>query len=193
MVIAHHLILTGYGHWLPNDPRGSLSRGTHTPGLAQLAESHFGRRATQPTAEQLRAFHEEARALLAHEVLWFDRTQCRVAAGALGEVIRRERLTCYACAILTDHVHVLMRKHRLRGEEMSAACGRGIREALRGAGRVPEDHPVFSADVCDMYKSDPASVRACIGYIRENLPKHGLSVVDYDFVTPYNNWPFHKR
>lgn len=25
MVLAHHLILTGYGHWLPNDPRGSFS------------------------------------------------------------------------------------------------------------------------------------------------------------------------
>ncbi|OQB82433.1 MAG: hypothetical protein BWX88_03985 [Planctomycetes bacterium ADurb.Bin126] len=25
MVIGHHLMFTGYGHWLPNDPRGSLS------------------------------------------------------------------------------------------------------------------------------------------------------------------------
>lgn len=25
-IIAHHLILHGYGHWLPNDPRGSGSR-----------------------------------------------------------------------------------------------------------------------------------------------------------------------
>lgn len=24
-IIAHHLILHGYGHWFPNDPRGSGS------------------------------------------------------------------------------------------------------------------------------------------------------------------------
>lgn len=108
-------------------------------------------------------------------------------------MIRRERLTCYACAILTDHVHVLIRKHRLTGEAMSAACKEGIREALRSTGTVPGDHPVFSADVCDMYKSDPGAVRSCIEYIRDNFPKHGLPVVDYDFVTPYDDGPFHNR
>jgi len=27
MIIAHHLIWTAYGFWLPNDPRGSSSHG----------------------------------------------------------------------------------------------------------------------------------------------------------------------
>ncbi len=193
MVIGHHLILTGYGHWLPNDPRGSLSAGTHTPALARLAQSHFGRRTTQPTKEQLRAFHREARPLLTHEILWFDEPHRHAAAKALTEVIRRERLTCWACAILADHVHVLLRKHRLSGEEISAACKQEIREKLRAMEMVPEDHPVFSADVCDMYKSDPASVRTCIGYIHDNFGKHGLTPVNYPFVTPYNDWPRHRR
>lgn len=27
-IIAHHLVLTGYGQWLSNDPRGSMSEKT---------------------------------------------------------------------------------------------------------------------------------------------------------------------
>jgi hypothetical protein len=42
-------------------------------------------------------------------------------------------------------------------------------------------------------KSDPASVRSCTGYTNANFPKHGLDPVCYDFVTPYDNWPFHKQ
>jgi len=76
---------------------------------------------------------------------------------------------------------------------MSAACKEGIRDALRGAGVVPEDHPVFSADVRDMYKSDPAAARRCVRYIRDNFPQHALPIVDYDFVTAYDDWPFHNR
>ena len=72
MVIAHHLILTGYGHWLPNDPRGSMSVETYCPELARVAETHFGRKKQQPRREELRRFHQIAQKLLAHEVVWFN-------------------------------------------------------------------------------------------------------------------------
>ena len=42
MVIAHHIILTGYGHWLPNDPRGSMSREVHSARIAELGPDHDG-------------------------------------------------------------------------------------------------------------------------------------------------------
>jgi hypothetical protein len=36
IVIAHHLIWTNYGWWLPNDPRGSLSRTIASDLIAEL-------------------------------------------------------------------------------------------------------------------------------------------------------------
>jgi hypothetical protein len=45
-VIAHHLVWTVYGTWLPNDPRGSGSRYVAASALAELgglAETAFGR------------------------------------------------------------------------------------------------------------------------------------------------------
>ena len=125
-------------------------------------------------------------------MLWFDVAERQAIGEALGEVIRRERLTCYACAVLTDHVHVLIRKHRLKGEEMSRAFKDAARERLRRAGCVSEDHPVFSADACDMYKSDPQAVRNCIQYIYDNFRKHHLPPVEYKYVVGYDGWPFHK-
>ena len=193
MVIAHHLMLTGYGHWLPNEPRGSMSLTTHSPKLAQLAHTHFGRRKRQPSLEELRAFYRKARPYLAHEVLWFGATGRKVIAEAMDDAIQRERFTCYACAVLTNHVHLLVRKHWLKGEEMSSLFREAAREELTAEGLAPKGHPVFSADVCDHYKSDPEAVRRCARYIEGNFRKHKLPVVKYDFVTPYDGWPFRKR
>ena len=72
MVIAYHIILTGYGHWLPNDPRGSMSKEIAAGKLFALGSIHYGRKAIQPSREDLRAFRSQARPLLEHDVLWFD-------------------------------------------------------------------------------------------------------------------------
>ncbi|MDY7010290.1 MAG: hypothetical protein SVV80_05990 [Planctomycetota bacterium] len=192
MVIAHHLILTGYGHWLPNDPRGSMSLKTYAPELSQLAEAHFGRRKTQPPREELRRFYRRARKYLAYDVLWFNSAERQAIAEAIGEVIRRERLTCYACAVLTNHAHLLIRKHKLKGEEMSRMFKDAAREKLQREKLAPVEHPVFSADICDFYKSDSRAVVVCAGYIQQNFRKHNIPEVTYKFTTTYDGWPFRK-
>jgi hypothetical protein len=44
IIIAHHLMWTLYGWWLPNDPRGSTSRMIRNNLIAELGELHFGRK-----------------------------------------------------------------------------------------------------------------------------------------------------
>jgi len=193
MVIAYHLMFTGYGHWLPNDPRGSMSRKTHTPELAQFGKTHHGRKSAQPSLGELREFSRRAEPRLAHPILWFDPSRRRALVEAIGSVVRDERLTCYACAVLTNHVHVLIRKHRLRGEQMRDRIRQAGRDALHQAGLVPPEHPVFSERSCIVYKDDPASVGTCIHYINDNFAKHRLAPTIYEFVVPYDNWPFHKQ
>jgi hypothetical protein len=48
VVKAAHLVLTGYGHWLPNDPRGSGSEEIRKLGLEMLGPIHFGSKRVQP-------------------------------------------------------------------------------------------------------------------------------------------------
>ena len=56
MIIAHHLIWTCYGWWLPNDPRGSGSHSIRTDLLADLGDLHYGRKRVQPPGGDVRAF-----------------------------------------------------------------------------------------------------------------------------------------
>lgn len=112
LVIAYHLIWTAYGWWLPNDPRGSGSKTIRNDILAELGELHYGRKRMQPAGAEVRQFQERAVEVLRHPRLTIDGTTVTEVAEAFREVIERHRYTCYACAIMPDHVHVLIRKHR---------------------------------------------------------------------------------
>lgn len=86
MIIAHHIILTGYGHWLPNDPRGSLSRKIRQSKFQVLGEIHYGRKKDQPSIQELRTFHAEAKKYLNHEVLWFNDAKSKPSARRWGNL-----------------------------------------------------------------------------------------------------------
>lgn len=72
MVAAYHLIWTGYGHWLPNDPRGSMSHELRCANILPLGEIHFGRKRVQPVSQVIKEFYEAACGILKHELLNFN-------------------------------------------------------------------------------------------------------------------------
>ena len=43
------------------------------------------------------------------------------------------------------------------------------------------------------YKSTPQAVHNCIEYINRNFARHGLTRMEYDFVVPYDDWPFREK
>src|SRR5690348_580113 len=94
LVIAHHLIWTAYGWWLPNDPRGSGSRTVHSDIIAELGALHFGRKRVQPAGRVVREFYERAAHVLRHPLLTFDAAARDVIAAAFAEVVAAERYTC---------------------------------------------------------------------------------------------------
>src|SRR5262245_22677965 len=104
-VVAYHLIWTNYGTWLPNDPRGSGSKGVDTSVLAELGDEDLGRKKIQPARGKVHAFYESAEPLLQFPVIRFDAEQRSVIAEAFGDTIRAHQYTCYACAIMPDHSH----------------------------------------------------------------------------------------
>ncbi len=118
IVIAHHIMWTLYGWWLPNDPRGSTSRTIRNDLIAELGELHFGRKRIQPAGRDIGAFYEQAAAMLKHPLLSFAPAEFAVVANAIGESIEELGYTCYASAVMPDHVHLVIRKHRHLAEEM---------------------------------------------------------------------------
>ena len=193
MVIAHPLILTGYGHWLPNDPRGSLSVELRKEELSELGDIHYGRKSPQPPREEIREFFRKAPDHLDQPILWFEEAQRAVIAEAFREEIVAQGLTCYACAILPNHAHLVIRVHKLKGREMIDRFKFCSRSKLIFGGQFPQDHRVWSEDVADIYKFSPDQVTSAIDYTNGNPAKHRLPPQTWGFVVPYDGWPFHKR
>src|SRR5579884_3511157 len=118
LVIAHHLIWTVYGRWLPNDPRGSMSHCIRCDILSDLGVLHHGRKRLQPAGKEIRTFYERADPLLKFPVLDLIAQDVAEVARSFESEMNLQRYTCYACAIMPDHVHVLIRKHKHQAEEM---------------------------------------------------------------------------
>ena len=143
IVIAYHLIWTAYGWWLPNDPRGSMSRFVASDLLSELGAVHFGRKHVQPARSKLLDFFAGSSDLLDHARLTFDAVAFQTIAGAFAQTIALCRYTCYGCAIMPDHVHLVIRKHKHSAEEMIWNLQRESRLLLIERGPRDREHPVW--------------------------------------------------
>lgn len=188
MVIAYHLIWVGYGWWLPNDPRGSMSNRVRNDFLKDLGELHFGRKRIQPRSFVIRDFYERAVDVLKHPLLTFGATELRTIAEAFAKTICDCGYTCYGCAIMPDHVHLLIRKHRDKAEEMIAHLQRESHIRLRESNLVDWEHPVWGGKGWRVFLEDEEDVRRTVKYIEENPVKIGDPKQVWDFVSPYDGW-----
>jgi len=191
MVIAYHLIWTAYGWWLPNDLRGSYSHIVKGPQIAELAELHYGRRAIQPASHEIRQFYEQASRILRYPLLKINSTATSRIAKAFEETIAARHYTCYACAIMPDHVHILIRKHRDRAEDMILQLQQSSRDALIASTLRNPEHPTWSLGGWKAFLDHPDEVRRTIRYIEQNPVKIRRAIQRYSFVTEYDNWPLH--
>ena len=190
MVIAHHLVWTGYGWWLPNDPRGSMSKEIRNDLLKELGELHYGRKKIQPVPSAIRQFYSEAQSRLKHPLLEFSAREMSVIGESFARTIARNKYTCYACAIMRDHVHVLIRRHRDRAEEMISALQETSCTAMAP---LHNGHPIWGGPGWKVFLETPDDIRRTIRYIQNNPPKQRLPAQSWTFVAPYDGWPLGSR
>lgn len=174
MVIGYHLIWTAYGWWLPNDPRGSISRAIRDDVIAELGALHYGRKQIQPAGGEIREFYREAAKRLKHDLLTFDRVQRDFLGACFAEVIDSEGYTCYACAIMPDRIHILIRKHLDRAEDMILNLHTHSRLRFRAQGLRSQDHPLWGGPGWKVFLDTPDDIRRTIRYIENNPLKLGL-------------------
>jgi REP element-mobilizing transposase RayT len=188
LVIAHHLIWTAYGWWLPNDPRGSMSEEIRVEPITALGELHHGRKHVQPPSAEIRRFYEQARDVLKHPLLAFTDEDIALLAQCFGQVIQDRRYTCYACALMPDHVHLLIRRHRDWAEVMIECFQEASRQALIAAGRRAPTHPVWGGPGWKVFLNTRQDMERIVRYIRENPVKAGRAEQQWEFVKPYAGW-----
>lgn len=191
IVIAYHLIWTAYGWWLPNDPRGSTSRSVASDLIAELGELHYGRRRVQPARWVVREFYAKARDVLKHPLLPLGPPETVAVAEGFAQAISQEHYTCYACAIMPDHVHLLIRKHKHTAEQMIECLQQVSRVQLVDAGFRTADHPVWAVSGWKVFLDHPDDVRRTIRYVEANPSKGKLPRQCWGFVKRYDGWPLH--
>lgn len=183
---------TVYGWWLPNDPRGSTSKVVRSDFLNELGELHFGRKTLQPASRDIRAFYEQAKSLLKYPLLDFNSSAIKSVGTGFDEALQRFRYTCYACAILPDHVHLLIRKHKHTAEEMIANLQHFSRLRLSADGSRSADHPTWTRGGWKVFLDHPDEVIRTINYIDRNPIPYLMKKQKWPFVTLYDNWPLHR-
>jgi REP element-mobilizing transposase RayT len=185
VILASHLVFTGYGHWLSNDPRGSGSEEIRKDDLKSLGEIHLGRKRVQPPRDEIKNFYRAAEPLLEHEVKWFDENMRQAIAEAVGSAAKRLGYTLYALAICSNHAHAVVRSHRDRADSIWMNLANSAREALCQAALVSADHPVWSNRPYKVFKYTRDELSDAIKYVQDNPMKEGLPRQHWDFVRSY--------
>jgi hypothetical protein len=113
VVLGYHLIITAYGFWLPNDPRGSWSDFVGSWELRQFgpATKTDNRRsvAARPHDVQLR---RAAKEVLKYPDVHFTDAQVRTIGRGFADWVQHNGVTIWACSILAEHVHFVIARHR---------------------------------------------------------------------------------
>jgi REP element-mobilizing transposase RayT len=198
MVIGYHVIISAYGFWLPNDPRGSWSDFVGAWELVQFgrATKTDSRRSVAAKSHD-RAARLEAKQSLKYPCVRYSGLQARAVGRGFAAFVAKSRLVVWACSILPDHVHLVTARHRYKVEEVAkhlkgAATARLTEENLHplsdmrtGGGRTPS--PWAEGQWAVFLDSDD-DLRRAIRYVEGNPPKEGLPRQRWSFVTPFRGW-----
>lgn len=193
MVLGYHIIITTYGFWLPNDPRGSWSDFVRSWELRR-----FGRATKIDTRRSVAAvqhnyrLRQEAKSALQYPEVHLTGVQAREVGRAIGDYSARNGLKIWACSILPEHMHLVLGRYRfkieqvanlLKGAATSHLAARGLhpfQEQRRREGRLP---PMWTRREWKVFLDSMDDIHRAIRYVEENPVKEGKRRQRWSFVT----------
>ncbi len=198
MVIASHVIFSAYGFWLPNDERGSWSDFVRRWELLRFdpATNVHTRRSVAGRAFDWRK-RDAAKAALLHPAVVFTGVQALFVARAFADGVRRSGFVILACAILPDHVHLVLGRHEYDVEQVINRLKGAATRELSGAGLHPLDgHRTkengvpspWAAGLWKVFLNAAEDVRRSVEYVRNNPVKEGHKPQTWPFVTRWESW-----
>ena len=192
MIVGYHIIFGTYGFWLPNDPRGSWS---DFVGSWELFR--YGGKATRTTERHSVAYrdHDRERRIgtkkkLKYPAVKLTGVQARAVGRGFARYFARSNAPAWACAILPDHVHLVVGRGQHKVETLVIAIkglatrelkSEGIhpqQELVRPSGSVPK---CFAQGEWKVFL-DPDDVDRAVRYVEDNPVKEGLPRQKWSFV-----------
>ncbi len=181
MIIAYHAVFSTYGTWLPNDPRGSYSKAVYDDEIRALGGLRYGRQDPQPARETLRRFWAASRGITNRPPFFIDDSKRRNVARGFSRAVRQLGLTIGACAIMNDHVHLLVIRSKHRIEYV---VGRFKAEATRALDLAETP---WTKGCWKVFIEDTETIASASHYIEMNPIKAGWGPQRWDFVTPLSS------
>lgn len=194
-MLGYHVNFGAYGHWLPNDPRGSLSDFVGSRELFGFGPATK----TTETRSVARRPHDRALRLAAKTALKYPPVklsgiQARAVGRGFARYVERSGLVVWACAILPDHVHLVLGRHRLPVEQIvirlkgDATCSL-IEEGTHPFGHIKKKNgrppKCFAEGGWKVYLNMPEDVVRSIRYVENNPVKEGKPLQAWGFVSHY--------
>jgi REP element-mobilizing transposase RayT len=195
-VVAYHVVLSNYGFWLPNDPRGSCSTEVRSERLRPFGPAttvdHSRSVANKPHDRALRLAAK--RALKYPPVVFTGLQALSVANGFAGQ-IAKSGYVVGACCILPRHTHLVIGRHHYDIEQVGRALKQAATLRLLADGlhpfadrRTPTGFlpSVWAQDFWKVFLYTPEDVVGRIGYVENNPLKEGKKRQRWSFVTPFD-------
>lgn len=195
MIVGYHLIFGMYGFWLPNDPRGSWS---DFMGSLELYRRGRATKTTERRSVAGRPHAAERRRAAKHvlrypAVVLTDKQIVAIGAG-FARYYGRGTVPVWACAIMTDHVHLVVGRPPYAVEQMVIQLkGEGTRSLVRAdihplsawADTVTKRPPkCFGRGEWKVFL-DAKDVPRAVGYVEGNPMKEGRPRQQWPFVTSF--------
>ncbi|MEM6552432.1 MAG: hypothetical protein AAF750_09960 [Planctomycetota bacterium] len=196
MVRAYHLILTDYGFWLPNDPRGSWSDFVRSIELYRQAGP-----ATKVTTQQSVAHkshnhqqRRQAKQALKYPPVVFTGHQARAVTQGFADYITKNNRRVFACAVMPNHAHfVIQRCERpieIVAEHLKARAttflNRQNLHPLQPHTPLNRRPPTpWARHSWSVFLSGHRDIARTIRYVEQNPIKAGHRPQHYDWVTPF--------
>jgi REP element-mobilizing transposase RayT len=196
MVLGYHVTISAYGFWLPNDPRGS---GSDYVGAKHLLPFGHATKLQDRSRSVARAPHDcslrlKAKRHLKYPPVLFTGIQARAIGRGFHDLVRRDGLTVWACAILPDHTHLVLGRHTMTIEKIverlkGAATHQLLAEGIHPFGhlRLPNGRPpcCWGRGSRHDFLSRAAVVTQKIEYVEGNPFKEGKPRQHWPFVVPF--------
>ena len=193
--LAYHSIFGFYGFWLPNDPRGSGS-----DYVASLVLLKFGK-ATKVHSRRSVAgnAHDHAQRLAAKQALKYARlkitgSQALAVANGFKQAISETGYALYACAIMPDHVHLVIQRHVRSIRQIIGHLKARATSAIRSETRLQGGRPIWGAHGWNIFLTSDEDVRRAIRYVQANPTKDNRPRQHWSFVREFTGVhaiPFH--
>ena len=191
-VIAYHLIMTTYGFWLPNDPRGSWSdfvRAWELRRFGPATRVHDKRSyARDPHDRKLRL---EAKKYLVRRPVEFSGVQARAVARGFGHYLAKSGVVVSACTILPCHVHMVVGRHRysierianlLKGAATRELSNENLHPFAKQAYRNGDLPTPWARNCWSCFLDCDEDIDRAMKYVNDNPLKERKKAQDWSFV-----------